>query len=221
MNKQKILETESVTHNVVRLKVEKPSGLKFEPGQAVDFALDKPEWKDELRPFTFTSLPQDDHLEFTIKVYPERKGVTDQIGKLKAGESVLLGDVFGDINYKGDGVFIAGGAGITPFLSVFKQLNREGKLGNNKLLFANKKEEDIIDRKYLDKILGPNFVNVLSDEKVEGIAHGHITKKMISSLTDSEATYFYVCGPPPMMDAVLEELKDLGVSKSKIVHEEF
>ena len=221
MNKHKIIETNSVTHDVGRLKAEKMHGLEFVPGQAVDFALDKSQWKDELRPFTFTSLPQDDHLEFTIKVYPERKGVTDQIGKLKAGESVLLGDVFGDINYKGDGVFIAGGAGITPFLSVFKHLNREGKLGNNKLLFANKKEEDIIDRKFLDNILGSNYVNILSDEQVPGIKHGHISKELISSLTEGEGAYYYLCGPPPMMDAVLDQLKEMGVPKSKIVHEEF
>lgn len=221
MKKQKILETESITHNVVRLKVEKPTGLAFIPGQAVDFALDKPEWKDELRPFTFTSLPQDDHLEFTIKTYSERKGVTDQIGKLKAGDSVLLGDVFGDIQYKGDGLFIAGGAGVTPFISVFKDLNRKGKLGNNKLLFANKKEEDIIERKFFNKILGSNFVNILSEEEVKGIEHGHITKELIANQVGGDGAYFYLCGPPPMMDAVLKELKEMGVPKSKIVHEEF
>lgn len=221
MNKHKVIEAEHVTHNVVQLKVEKSNGLEFIPGQAVDFALDKSEWKDELRPFTFTSLPHDDHLEFTIKVYPERHGVTDQIGKLKAGDSILLGDVFGDIHYKGEGIFIAGGAGVTPFLSVFKHLNSEGKLGNNKLLFANKKEEDIIERKFFEKMLGSNFVNVLSQDEVKGMEHGYITKELIASQVDGNDSYFYLCGPPPMMDAVLEELKEMGVSKSKIVHEEF
>lgn len=221
MKEQKIIRTEPVTHNVVRLTVEKPKGLEFIPGQAVDFALDTPEWKDELRPFTFTSLPQDDHLEFTIKVYPERNGVTDHIGKLKAGDSVLLGDVFGDIHYKGEGLFIAGGAGVTPFISVFKNLNREGKLGNNKLLFANKKKEDIIDRNFFDKILNSNFVNVLSQEEVAGMEHGYITKELISKQVEGDGAYFYVCGPPPMMDEILKELKELGVPDSKIVREEF
>jgi len=221
MKKQKILEAEPVTHNVVRLKVEKPKGFEFVPGQAVDFALDTPEWKDELRPFTFTSLPQDDHLEFTIKVYPERHGVTDQIGKLKAGDSVLLGDVFGDIHYKGNGLFIAGGAGVTPFISIFRHLNRKGELGNNKLLFANKKEEDIIDRKFFKNILGSNFINILSQEEVDGMEHGYITKELIANQVEGEGAHFYVCGPPPMMEAVLKELKDLGVPKERIVHEEF
>lgn len=221
MNKQKVLEAEYITHNVVWLKVEKPNGLDYVPGQAVDFALDKSDWRDELRPFTFTSLPQDDHLEFTIKVYPEKNGVTEQIGKLKAGDFVLLGDVFGDIQYKGDGLFIAGGAGVTPFISVFKQLNREGRLGNNKMLFANKKEEDIIERKFFDKILGSNFVNVLSKEEVKGMEHGYITKDLISSQADGEGAYFYLCGPPPMMEAVLQELKEMGVANSRIVREDF
>lgn len=221
MNKQRILETEHVTHDVVRLKVEKPSGLEFVPGQAVDFALDKSEWKDELRPFTFTSLPQDEHVEFTIKVYPERHGVTEQIGELKAGDSVLLGDVFGDINYKGEGVFIAGGAGVTPFISVFKMLNREGRLGKNKLIFSNKKEEDIIERNFFNNILGSNFVNVLSQEEIGGMKHGYITKDIIKSQFEGDGAYFYLCGPPPMMDAVIKELKEIGVPDSQIVHEEF
>lgn len=221
MKKQKILETEHVTHNVVRLKVEKPKGLEFEPGQAVDFALDKPEWEDELRPFTLTSLPEDDHLEFTIKVYPGHHGVTDQIGNLKAGDTVLLGDVFGYIHYKGEGLFIAGGAGVTPFISVFKNLSREGKLGNNQLLFANKKQEDIIERHFFDKILGSHFVNVLSQEEVKGMEHGYVTKEMIAKQVESGSAYFYLCGPPPMMEAVLKELDEMGVPKSQIVHEEF
>ena len=216
-----IKSIENATHNVVHIKTEKPDGISFNPGQAVDVALDKSSWEEELRPFTFASLPTEDQLEFFIKVYPEHKGVTQQIGKLKKNDKLSLGDVFGDIAYKEEGIFIAGGAGITPFISIFKDLEKKQKLGNNKLIFANKTYDDIIDRPYFEGLLGKKFMNVLSQEEKKGCEHGYITKELIKAQIETSNPYFYVCGPPPMMDAVLKELKDLGIDDSKIINEEY
>src|SRR5262245_32082972 len=176
----KILSAEPVTHDVRRFKVEKPSGYKFIPGQATEVAINKPEWKNERRPFTFTSLNEWDHLEFTIKIYPERKGVTDQLGKLKAGEELLLHDVWGAIQYKGEGIFIAGGAGVTPFIAILRQLHKENKLGNNKLLFSNKTINDIILKDEFEKMLGKNFINTLTQEKFPGYDHQIIDKNYLT-----------------------------------------
>ena len=130
----KILSIESVTHDVRRYKLEKPQNYSFIPGQATEIAINKPGWKNERRPFTFTSLNDWDHLEFTIKSYPQRNGVTNQLLQLKQGDELLLHDVWGAIQYKGEGTFIAGGAGITPFIAIFRQLHKDGKLGNNKII---------------------------------------------------------------------------------------
>src|SRR4051812_30264459 len=121
----KVLKTESLTHDVKRITVEKPAGYHFEPGQATEVAINKPEWKSERRPFTFTSLNDSKTLEFTIKVYDDHQGVTQQIGKLKPGDELLIHDVWGAVTYKGPGVFIAGGAGITPFIAIFRQLEKD------------------------------------------------------------------------------------------------
>jgi ferredoxin-NADP reductase len=79
-----------------------------------------------------------DHLEFTIKIYSDHDGVTNQLGQLKVGDELLLHDVWGAIQYKGEGTFIAGGAGVTPFIAIFRQLQKDKKLGNNKLIFSNR-----------------------------------------------------------------------------------
>src|SRR5690606_25640774 len=105
MKQVKILSIENATHDVAHIITEKPKNLVFLPGQAVDVSINTPSWEDELRPFTFTSLPTDNHLEFFIKVYPEHKGVTAQIGKLKKNDLLSIGEVFGDIQYKNEGVF--------------------------------------------------------------------------------------------------------------------
>lgn len=221
MSKVKIKNIEKVAHNVVRLRLEKPEDIPYEPGQATDITLDVSPWEKEYRTFTFTSLPEDNHLEFTIKVYPDHKGVTEQIGILNMGDTINIYDVYGDIHYKGEGVFIAGGAGITPFISIIRDLDNKNKIGGNKLIFANKRKEDIIDYEYFHSLLGDNFINVLSDEKTEEFENGYITKELIKSNLESDKSIVYLCGPPPMMDAVLKQLDELGIDESRIVKEGF
>ena len=216
----KIKSIENLTHDVLRIVTEKPVGLVFQTGQAADISLNKSGWENELRPFTFTSLPQDDFVEFIIKTYPTHNGVTNQLCSLVAGDELIIGDVFGDIHYKGDGVFIAGGAGVTPFIAILKQLEKENKIGNNKLIFANKTKADIILEEKLKSLLGANFINVLSDEKVEGYVNGFISSDIIKTKIEGRK-YFYLCGPPPMMEAVVKYLADLGNSNEFIVQEAF
>lgn len=221
MGQIKIISIENNTHDVVHIKTEKPHDVSFLPGQAVDVSVNKPGFEEELRPFTFTSLPSDNHLEFFIKTYPEHNGVTEQIGKLKQGDSLSIGEVFGDIQYKGEGIFIAGGAGITPFISIFKSLEKQHSLGKNKLIFANKTSNDIINQVFFNRLLGENFINVLSEEEVAGFEHGYITKELIKGKIESSDAYFYLCGPPPMMDTVLKSLQDLGINDTHIIKEQF
>ncbi|MDX9908531.1 MAG: FAD-binding oxidoreductase [Mariniphaga sp.] len=217
----RIISSEHLTHDVLRLVVEKPGGLTFIPGQAVDISINNPEWKDVLRPFTFTSLPEDNHLEFTIKTYPFRNGVTNQLLSLGKGDELIIHKPFGDIHYKGEGIFIAGGAGVTPFIAIFKNLEKNNKIGNSKLIFANKAKEDIILEEKFSKLLGKNFINILSDEERAGYAHGYITAEFLKKHIDNNLSYYYLCGPDPMMDAVEKQLASLGVAESSIVKEGF
>ena len=217
----KITDIRKITPDVLRITTEKPDDLSFVPGQAVDVSIDKPGWEEELRPFTFTSLPDSDHVEFTIKTYPAHKGVTNELLSLKVNDTLILGDVFGDIHYKGNGVFIAGGAGITPFIAIFRELEQQKAISNNTLIFANKTRADIINEDIFQHLLGDHFVNVLSNEKLNGYEHGYIDAALIKRSQLPDQKYFYLCGPPPMMDAVEKEILKLGVAEEYIVKEPF
>jgi ferredoxin-NADP reductase len=208
----KILSVGFVTHDVRRFKLEKPAGYKFDPGQATEVAINKPGWENERRPFTFTSLNDWDHLEFTIKIYPERKGVTEQLGKLNAGDELLLHDVWGAITYKGEGCFIAGGAGITPFIAIFRQLEKDHQLGNNKLIFSNKTVRDIIMKDEFDAMLGKNFINTITDEETTGYDHHFIDEEYLKEKIADFTQQFYVCGPDPMVRAMQTILGKLGAN---------
>lgn len=215
----KILSTEQVTHNVRRFKIEKPGAYTFIPGQATEVAINSDKWKSERRPFTFTSLNEWDHLEFTIKIYSDHDGVTNQLGKLKPGDELLLHDVWGAIQYNGEGVFIAGGAGVTPFIAIFRHLQKENKLGNNKLLFSNKTEKDIILKDEFTAMLGKNFINTLTQENVPGYDHHIIDEKYLKEKISDFNRHFYICGPDKMVASLKIILEKLGGKQAVITVE--
>lgn len=217
----KIKSIEPITHDVLQIVAEKPQDYNFTPGQATEVAINKNGWKDEKRPFTFTNLPKDDFLEFTVKTYPSHKSVTNELRELKKDDELILHDVFGAIEYKGEGVFIAGGAGVTPFISIFRYLQVNNEIGNNKLIFANKTKEDIILAQEFENLLGNNFINILSEEKANGCANGFITMDFLQDNIGGINQYFYLCGPPPMIEFVEKQLQDLNVGEKHVIKEEF
>ncbi len=223
----KIKSIDKITPDVLKIVTEKPQESTFRPeytftpGQATEISINKIGWMDDKRPFTFTSLPENEHLEFIIKTYPSHKGVTNELLHLKINDELILHDVFGAIVFKGEGVFIAGGAGVTPFISIFRYLQSKNEMGNNKLIFANKTKADIILEEEFKSLLGTNFINILSDEKTDGYANGQITEEFIKANSDGINKLFYICGPPPMMDAMEKQLKNLHVGEKSIVKEVF
>ena len=120
----KIISIEQLTHDVKRFRCEKPLGYQYQPGQATEVSINREGWKAEMRPFTFTSLNESPYLEFTIKIYQDHQGVTNELEKLIPGDELVIRDVWGAIEYRGPGYFIAGGAGITPFIAILRQLKK-------------------------------------------------------------------------------------------------
>ncbi|MCF8301844.1 MAG: hypothetical protein K9I94_01110 [Bacteroidales bacterium] len=218
-HKVKIIDIDWATHDVRRIVTEKPQGYSFIPGQATEVAINKPGLQEERRPFTFTSLNDDENLEFTIKVY-EPDGVTEEIGKLKIGDELLIHDVWGAIQYKGPGYFIAGGAGVTPFIAILRQLKKDGNVDGNKLLFSNKKAEDIIYEDELKDILGNNLILSLTREDNNNYLYGHFDKQFLKGHIDDYKKYFYICSTAEMTEKMVNMLKELGIDDDKIVMEE-
>lgn len=214
-----LLRREPVTHDTHRLRFARPEGVHFTPGQATELHLDRDGWRDEGRPFTFTSLPDWDELEFTIKSYPDRGGVTAQIPTLQPGEAVTITDPFGAIEDKGPGTFIAGGAGITPFIAVLRaRLEREGDLGGSQLIFSNSTQADIILKDEWDKMPGLACVFPITGEDAEGHPSGQVDGDFLEETVTDWQSPFYVCGPPPLEEVVLGYLEDRkGIARDRLV----
>jgi len=213
--------TEFVTHDVKRFIVKKPDTFSFTPGQGVELVIDQGKWREEEgRPFTPTSLPTDEVLEFTIKRYPEHKGVTDKLHTLKAGDHLLMSDPFGTISYKGPGLFIAGGAGITPFLAIFRQLAAAGDLAKQILIFSNKTPADIICEKELRNYFGSRSHLICTRKKGTGYENSRIDRQYLQNIISDTTQYVYICGPDQFVEAVSAIVKELGFAAETIVYEE-
>ena len=215
-----LLMSEFVTHDVRRLIVTRPQGFEFEPGQGVELAIAAPEWEDQGRPFTPTSLKDDQVLEFTIKAYPEHNGVTQALHQLQAGDNLFMSKPFGTIRYKGPGVFIAGGAGITPFIAIVRDLSRKQKLTHQGMIFSNKTPADIICEKELRHAFGDKLVLTCTQSAAPGYAQRRIDKEFLTEHVSDFNQQFYLCGPPGFMDAVSGALRELGVEADSLVFEQ-
>jgi ferredoxin-NADP reductase len=155
-----------------------------------------------------------------IKIYKDRKGVTNELGKINAGDELILHDVFGTINYKGPGVFIAAGSGITPFIAIFRELYKNNQLRGNRLINVNKTSEDVIMGNELHKMLKNDFVNLYTRENVVGFAGRRIDRNfLIENIVDFSQN-FYVCGPEEFVTTIKNLLLDLGATPETIVFEE-
>jgi ferredoxin-NADP reductase len=209
----KILKIDFVTYNVKRFVVEKPENYKFIPGQATDVSINN-ELKEEKRSFTFTSKNTDLVLEFTIKRYD---GITKKVHELKAGDEIIIREPFGTINYKGEGTFIAGGAGITPFLAIFRSLGEN--IGKNKLIFSNKTRRDIICERELAEMFGENVKFLVTDEKAKGYIHKRINRNFLKKEIIDFNQDFYICGPPDFVSGIKKILIKFGVKEERIITE--
>jgi len=216
----KILSTRYLTHNVIQLRLEKPLGYRFVPGQATELSINKAAWKGKKNPFTFTGLADDPYLEFTIKVYPDSsEGVTLQLSKLGVGDELILREPWGAIAYQGPGYFIAGGSGITPFIAILRQLNKEGRLAGNKLFFSNRTDQDVILAGELKFMLGEDALFLISGQEDTVYDKRRIDLAFLKAEVTDFSRHFYICGPDPMMVQLNILLTGLGAKADSVVFE--
>ncbi len=211
-----ILEKQWLSGNMIRLVVEKPRGYEYHIGQAVELAIDKPEYQNNFAPFTLTSLPDSSYLEFIIKVYPANHGLTLAMAKLSTKTKLLVSDAWDSYRYDGPGTFIAGGSGITPFIPMLRDLHHKGRLDRHLLINANKTSGDIVLQSELEGMLNGRFINILSQENNPLHDHGTIDLEYLTKTIGSPQQKFYLCGPPGFSEGIKDHLLLLGVREKNI-----
>jgi len=215
--KYKVDHVKNLSNNIVEITL-KPINNKigFKPGQFVFVSFLNNKILKEQHPFTISSSPKEDVLRLSIK---NSGDYTSKLNKLVKEEVAEVEGPYGRFFKESsrDEIWIAGGIGITPFLSKIRN-NLDDKRYYLFYSVRDKDEELII--KELDEISKSkkNF-NLYINRSSEG-THIDINKikNEVNNVNDKEV---YLCGPLKMMDAFIEQFKKEGLSKRFIHWEEF
>lgn len=135
------------------------------------------------------------------------------------GQSPVVRDVWGTITYKGPGVFIAGGAGVTPFIAILRDLHHRRKLDGHTLIVSNRTEADIIVREEFEAMRGLNVIWTVTDDPQSKLLHDRIDAKFLKAHVKDFAQNFYLCGPDDMVKALRGTLKELGANVENVTWE--
>jgi propane monooxygenase reductase subunit len=232
-----VAEVESndpVTHDLrhLVLRLVEPEKLAYFPGQYFDITVPGTE---ESRSFSVANTPTADsgRLEFVIRVYPDGLFSTFLDTQLSVGDRLEVVGPFGVFTLRdgreSDLVFIGGGAGMAPILSVLRALAERGSTRNATYYYGARRKRDLCFEKELYALEAtlPNFrfVPALSEpDEEDGEWTGEVglitdvVKKYESDLAPADA---YVCGPPPMVEAAMEMLTSLGSPEKHIYYDKF
>ncbi|WP_299919368.1 ferredoxin reductase family protein [uncultured Roseobacter sp.] len=225
MNKRTALPFEIEAVNALERATEvvlKPVGkmLDFKPGQFAFVEVEGKGW-NEPHPFTVSSAPGEDKLRFTMKVLGDwTRRVREE---LQPGGKVQVRGPYGrfDATHAGKKqIWLAGGIGLTPFLSKLRAM----EIGDERqihLVYAAREEQDAIFLEELKdraaELGNVTIVPLFSDE-------GNFARvdMMKLKLPDPLGTYdYFMCGPKPMVDGIMKDLRSEGVSRSQIHTEAF
>jgi predicted ferric reductase len=230
-----VVEVRRETHNVCTLKLRPTEACRTNghlPGQFHFITLYRPGLPIEEHPFTISSGPAaDGSRASTIKGSGD---FTRTIMKTTVGDRVAVRGPFGRFSHvlhpdEHDLVFIAGGVGITPLMSMLRAMRDTGDWKAVLLIYGNRTEDDIIFGQELRDMAGAprsslNVVHVLSHtgEVWQG-ERGHIDRDVILRHAGErlDAKAFYICGPPAMAGPVIASLRELGVPPGRIHTERF
>ena len=222
---------EPLTHDIRRLvlKLRDPDSITFHAGQYMDIAI--PGADGEHRSFSMANTPgEPDRLEFMIKLYEggHFSGLLANGHGIKVGDELTCTGPYGVFTLRDSSprrlVFIAGGAGMAPVMSLLRSMAEKGTQRPATFYYGARTEADLFELAELERLCGTvpdlRFVPALSDEEWDGET-GLVTDvvdRMEEDLTEVDA---YLCGPPPMVDAAIALLERRGCPESRIYFDKF
>ena len=231
----KLLGRDEIAEATMAFRFEKPSGFDFKPGQSADLTLFNPPETDSegnTRTFSIASAPFEEQLMFATRM--RDSAFKRSMMQIPLGTRVKIGPATGSFTlHKNPGrpaVLLAGGIGITPFLSILRQADNDRAPHKLYLFYSNHRPEDAPFIKTLETLDMSNanfrFIGTMtnvsnSKSNWEGET-GRIDKEMLSRyLSDLHGPIYYVAGPPTMVAGMTKMLVATGVDEDDIRSEEF
>jgi propane monooxygenase reductase subunit len=230
-----VVSKDAVTHDMrhLVLRMIEPAEIKFFPGQYMDIAIPG---TDAVRSFSManTSSRESGLLEFVIKVYPDGKFSEFLAKDLAEGDRLDITGPFGVFTLRegdNDLVFVGGGAGMAPILSLLRTLAERGLQRKATFFYGARTKQDLCFeaelRELEEKLPDFRYIPALSEPAGSEPGNewdgetGLITDVVKRHASDLRGAHAYVCGPPPMVEAALPLLATLGVEEKRIYYDKF
>ncbi|MFC1631423.1 ferredoxin--NADP reductase [Candidatus Omnitrophota bacterium] len=206
--------------------------VNYKPGQFFLTTI-KIDGRELTKHFSFSSSPTEKgYIEFTKRI--TQSEYSQGLQNLKVGDWARLKLPLGSFTFEGEYekvAFLSGGIGITPIRSICKYVSDRGLASDMVLLYGNATEQDIIFRADLDQLSQANknlrviYTLTAADVEQQGWSGrtGYITDQMIQTeIPDYKNRTFYICGPPKMVELLMDILKNkLAVAPEQIKLENF
>ncbi len=208
--------------------------LAFQPGQYATISYEKRGKLSVARCFSIVSSPTDQNiLQFSMRV---RGRFTTALSKLQKGDIVDVSGPFGgfvlDVTNDKKAIFMAGGIGITPFMSMLRYLSALKDDNDVTLLYSCATQDDV---PFGDELLSiqaahPNLKVIFvvgkgPTDKLPSnqVANGYITAELLDRVTGNnyKDLRFFICGPPVYMKPMINLLAKQGAPKANILTEAF
>lgn len=211
------------------LRADGHPGLDFRAGQYAWLTVGDTPFSLQQHPFSMASTPADPtRVEFIAKRVGD---FTRSLPDIQPGTRAFVEGPYGvfsiDVEANRRAVFIAGGIGITPILSMLRACREQGHSQPMWLLYGNQDEASIIAREALEELardLPLTLVHVLAEPSGgwDG-ACGYIDADRLQATLPPDAgdIDYFVCGPEPLMDQVEPALKARGVDTLRLHSERF
>lgn len=200
------------------------SGLAFLPGQYVN--IDVP-GSGASRSYSFTTAPGENRLGFLIKKQPGGL-MSSWLSHAKTGDRLTLTGPMGSFYLRdtdGPLLFLAGGTGLAPFLSMLEVLARKGSTQPIHLVYGVTRDLDLVLVDALDayaaRLPGFRYTTVVADSTSAHPRTGWVTDHMPETLLEDGTIDIYLCGPPPMVDAVRGWLGEKSITPRSFHYEKF
>lgn len=205
------------------------AGMTFRGGQYAWLTLGDSPFTKQQNPYSFSSSDQlsPQRLEFTAK---ELGDFSERLIDAAVGTNAYLEGPYGLFYLEDDspgGIFIMGGIGITPSMSILRSARDRGDQRSFIVIYGNSKWEEAAFRNELESLkkeLNLRVVHVLSDADSDWQGEtGYITQEILQRhIGDQERDHsIFVCGPEPMMDSVEDALLAMRVPLHQIRAERF
>ncbi len=211
--------------DITEVYFKKPRGFSYQPGQFIFIRFPRFEGVRELFPFSISSDPSQSSVRISIRQSGDY--TSKSIPLLKKGDpAIVMGPYgrFGEryLSHEYDMVWIAGGIGITPFLSLAKHESIHPTKRKILLIWARKEKQDPYDKELEFESLKNShfeFIAWVSEERKRLTADDIMY--LVGGKAELKRKYFFLCGPPAMMYQLSHRLHKLGVSYHHIAFEDF